>query len=204
MSRNLVILITVIFMVTFLNISVLAESNYKPIWFNGSRIHIIETNAHLTSVHFTLKGHSSGINCSYFNMNTRKTVKPGDYNRPFIIFKDNEIVFSDNKADLVGQEKVASGGSWILRNGKPYSTSDHFSKDFKRMVVPRTCIGIKGDKVYLIATKKANFARLEKLGLKLGLDSMINLDGGTSTMMKYNGKIILSGKRPVVNYVTAE
>ena len=183
-----------------------AEPKYKTFYFKGSQVHVIIAPSKNISVHYTLKGHKYGVNCSYFNMNTRKTIPAGDYNRPFIVIKkEGAVRISDKKSDIEKEDKVASAGSWILRGGKVYHSNDHFTKGFRNMLVARTCIGIDKDgNVHMIVVRKANFSKLQALGLKLGLTEMVNVDGGTSTIMKKNGKIIVSSKRPVVNYVVCD
>ena len=180
------------------------EITHRSFMYQQSQVHIIESPAQRISVGFTLKGHNSGVNCSYFNMNTRKTIAPGSFNRPFIIIKDKKVILSDNKNDLI-DNKAVSGGSWLIRDGKLYSTSDHFTKGFKGMLVRRTFVGIdKNNNVYLVVMTKANFYKMQKLAQKLELKDALNLDGGTSTTLKYNGKMYVSGKRSVVNYLVAD
>ena len=191
-------------MVIFPHICVQAnpEIQYKTFWFKGSKIHYIETNATRISVAFTLKGYNSGINCSYFNLNTFKTVPVGVYNRPFILLKkDGTVKISDEKTDLVEYNQVASGGSWLVKNGVPYTTSDHFGKAFRNAVVRRTCVGIDKDgKIYLVVIPKANFNKATRVMQALHCEFAINMDGGTSSTLKHNGKMIITGRR-VANYL---
>lgn len=202
------ILFLVLFFLLF-PLQVLAGPNVKryTIHYNNSQVHIIRaTPSAKKSVALTLKGHKAGINCSYFNMNTRKTVPYGMYNRPFILIKeDNTIEITDNALDIWPNDKIASAGSWLIKDEKPYSTQDHFTESFKNMKVNRTCVGLdKYNNVYLIVVKQANFNNLRKIGLRLGLERMVNVDGGTSSYMKYNSKIIVRGKRTPVNYLVIE
>ena len=61
-----------------------------------------------------------------------------------------------------------------------------------------TAIGFKGEKVYLIASDKSltleNF-RKGLLNSRLAFDGLINLDGGGSTQMTFNGKEVISSVR---------
>ena len=192
----------------FFNIKCVLAETYHKFYFKKSAVYTIrEDNGHLISVHSSLKGHKSGINCSYFNMNTRKMINPGDYNRPFIIVKNGNVSISDNKKDLVYDKDttIVSGGAWIYRDGKPYRTNDHFSKEFKGMLVRRTCLGVgKDNKVYLIVMKNANFHKLEQFASYMKFNEMINLDGGTSSILKFNGHIIIHSKRNPVNFLSID
>lgn len=63
-----------------------------------------------------------------------------------------------------------------------------------------TALGYKGNKIYLIASDKAltleNF-RNGLLNSSISFDGLINLDGGGSTQMSFNGKKIISSVRPL-------
>ena len=61
-----------------------------------------------------------------------------------------------------------------------------------------TALGFKGDKVYLIASAKSLTLENFKNGLlnsRLAFDGLINLDGGGSTQMNFNGKKVISSQR---------
>ena len=61
-----------------------------------------------------------------------------------------------------------------------------------------TAIGFKGDRVYLIASDKAltlDSFRNGLLNSSISFDGLINLDGGGSTQMNFNGKKIISSVR---------
>lgn len=172
----------------------------------GSKVDIIKASATKLSADVTLKGHRAGVNCSYFNMNTKKPVKINLYNRPFIIIKkDGTVKISDNKLDIVDEKQVLSGGSWLINENKSFKTEDHFTKDFRNVKVKRTCFGIdKEGNILLIVVSNANFNKCTKIMQDLKIEYGINLDGGTSSIMKYNGKIIVSSKRPVVDYLIVD
>lgn len=66
-----------------------------------------------------------------------------------------------------------------------------------------TAIGFKGDRVYLIASDKAltlDSFRNGLLNSKIAFDGLINLDGGGSTQMNFNGKKVISSQR-ALNHV---
>lgn len=207
MNKMLLKLILITSLVIIPYISVKAEPpTYKTTYYSGSSVKYIKVKAtQKISVAFTIKGYKSGINCSYFNVNTLNTVKAGDYNRPFIVIKeDNAVVLTDNKEELLNAKQTASAGSWLVKEGKIYSTKDHFSKSFKNAVVRRTCIGIDKDKnVYLVVMTKASLYRASVIMQRLGCTEALNLDGGSSTQLKYNSKFRMTGKK-VANFIVVE
>ena len=179
------------------------ETMYHVKNIDGSKVHVIKTVPSKLDVSFSTKGHETLVNCSYFNMNTRKTVPIGLYKRPFIIIKkDGSIKISDDQADIKDERAVASGGSWLLKEGKIYSTSDHFGSSFRNTVVKRTCIGVdKDNNVMLVVISCANLPKSARIMKKLGCEIAINLDGGTSSTLKFQGRTMVTSKRPVVNYL---
>ncbi len=58
---------------------------------------------------------------------------------------------------------------------------------------PRTMVGITKDKkLYMVVSPNMSLNVLSKIGLKLGLETAINMDGGGSSGMVVNGKYIYS------------
>lgn len=205
MKKILITLIT--FLLISINMQSTANTPSEQVklnikYYKNSRIYTIKTSQYNINLDSTLKGHKAGTNCSYFNLKTRKTVPIGLYNRPFIVFKkDGTIKISDDKLDIVENEKAVSGGSWLVKDYKLYSTKDHFSKDFKNSVVNRTCVGTdKNGNVFLVVITNTNLWKAANIMRNIGCERAINLDGGSSSIMKYNGKIIISGRK-VVNYL---
>ena len=61
-----------------------------------------------------------------------------------------------------------------------------------------TALGYKGDRVYLIASDKSltlDDFRKGLLNSRIAFDGLINLDGGGSTQMNFNGKKVISSVR---------
>lgn len=198
------ILASLLSVTLFVCLSVQGSTSTRHItkYYQGSKIEIIITNMPSISVQNTQGGHFATINCSFFNLNTMQPVKVNAYGRPFIIFKkDGSIVISDNVADLVNIKQVASAGSWLIKDNKSYSTNDHFSKAFKNAVVNRSAIGIdRNSNVLLVVIKKASLYKATQIMKMLGAEYAVNLDGGSSSQMKYDGKMIVTG-RHVSNYI---
>lgn len=95
---------------------------------------------------------------------------------------------------------------WAISGVSLYPTYDPKSEGFVGAyadvlrVTKHTAIGYKGNKIYLIATDNAitleNF-RKKLLNSEIAFDGLINLDGGGSTQMNFNGKKIISSVRPL-------
>ena len=95
---------------------------------------------------------------------------------------------------------------WAISGISLYPTYDPKAEGFVGVyadvlrATKHTAIGYKGTKIYLIATDKAitleNF-RKNLLNSSLAFDGLINLDGGGSTQMNFNGKKIISSARPL-------
>lgn len=95
---------------------------------------------------------------------------------------------------------------WAISGVSLYPTYDPKSEGFVGAyadvlrATKHTALGFKGDKVYLIASAKALTLENFKNGLlnsRLAFDGLINLDGGGSTQMNFNGKKIISSVRPL-------
>lgn len=95
---------------------------------------------------------------------------------------------------------------WAISGVSLYPTYDPKAEGFVGAyadvlrATKHTALGYKGDKVYLIASDKSltleNF-RNGLLNSRIAFDGLINLDGGGSTQMNFNGKKIISSVRPL-------
>jgi hypothetical protein len=205
MKKILIIVLTLILVSIGMQSFSETITEYEVRYYNKLRVSILKTNSSNIYISSTLKGYRSGINGSFFNMNTLKTVPVGLYNRPFIIFNSSKVVISDNVKDISDTDKTLSAGSWLIKDSKVFSTNDHFTKSFKSAVVSRTCFGLDGKgNVLLVTIRGASLYKASIIMKSLGCVEAISLDGGTSSTMKYNGKIVTSGKRRVVNYIVID
>ena len=96
---------------------------------------------------------------------------------------------------------AVSGGPMLLDEGEEHITwkEEHFSKAFCTTAAPRTAIGIGSDsEVYLVVAdgrdEKRNrglsLSELAKIMKRIGCKSAVNLDGGGSTTMWIDGKVV--------------
>jgi exopolysaccharide biosynthesis protein len=99
-------------------------------------------------------------------------------------------------------EWALSGGPDLVTDGKasPVSTHQAFKDPkFTTQSYPRTALGITADnKVYLVNVEKATINELKEIMLALKSYDAVNLDGGDSTGMYYNGKLLVKPGRKLV------
>jgi hypothetical protein len=110
-------------------------------------------------------------------------------------------------------EFIVGGGPLLVTAGKAAASaeSEQFTADFSRKRHPRTALGIRGDGQLVLATvdgrqpqKSAGMTieELTALMIELGCVEAINLDGGGSTTMVVNNRVVnnpsdAAGERPV-------
>ena len=142
--------------------------------------------------------------------------------------QEDYVLFSDGTAKVIREgettvEELIEQGVWQLFNFGPVLIDDY--KDVSRTSVttsnvaaetaPRTAIGMKEDLHYVFIvvdgrswTKALNYMNkgvtcyeLAEFGMKLGLKSLYNLDGGGSSTLYFNGEVL---NRPCRNGRTIE
>lgn len=92
-----------------------------------------------------------------------------------------------------GMESILSGGPRLVKNGSiDYTLDDGFNEArFTTASTPRTAIGSTYDgKLLLVSVPYATIQQMRELMLNLGCANAMNLDGGASTSMYYNGSFI--------------
>lgn len=101
-----------------------------------------------------------------------------------------------------GWDKVkyaVGGGPYLVKNGKKFVDRQRFTDRFLWKKEPRTAIGYtKDEKLILVTvdgrqkgiTEGATIPELAEIMLELGCCEAMNLDGGSSTQMVYNGKLV--------------
>jgi hypothetical protein len=130
---------------------------------------------------------------------------------------DTLLVCLGFRTDLAGIFNVVGGAGRILLNGKPVSDSvnvtEKTSVAFLETRHPRTFVAFDRDttKLFLCTvdgrqetSDGMNFAQMADFLLSQGVWNAVNLDGGGSTTMVINGKVVnspsdRSGERPVAN-----
>lgn len=109
------------------------------------------------------------------------------------LFKADEEGFT-----LDGVQTMVSGAPRLVREGAADSTTDsNFTADkFTTGAAPRTAVGSTADgKLLLVNVKAATIQQMRELMLKLSCVDAINLDGGASAAMYYNGGVVAAPGR---------
>ena len=97
--------------------------------------------------------------------------------------------------DLVG---VVSGAPRLVEKGAICTTLEAgFQEErFTTAVTPRTAVGTLADgKLVIVSTSAASIQQMRELMLQLGCVDAINLDGGASTALAYQGNIVRNAGR---------
>lgn len=88
---------------------------------------------------------------------------------------------------------MVSGGPRLVENGAICTTLE---PGFTSAVTPRTALGKLADgKLVIVSTGSASIQQLRELMLQLGCVEAVNLNGGGSTALAYQGKLIRSPGR---------
>ena len=88
---------------------------------------------------------------------------------------------------------IVSGGPRLVENGQICTTLEPGFQEarFTTSVTPRTAVGkLSNGKMVIVSTGAASIQQMRELMLQLGCVEAVNLDGGASTALAYQGKII--------------
>ncbi|WP_140397178.1 phosphodiester glycosidase family protein [Flavonifractor sp. An82] len=94
---------------------------------------------------------------------------------------------------LDGVQTIVSGAPRLVQDGvkSTYLDPGFTEARFTTAVTPRTAVGTTSDgKLLLVNVKAATIEQMRDLMLTLGCVDAINLDGGASTAMYYNGQVL--------------
>lgn len=100
---------------------------------------------------------------------------------------------------LEGVTSILSGAPRLVKDGAvEFAQEPGFDTDarFTTNVGPRTAVGTTGDgRLLLVNVPAASIQQMRELMLQLGCEDAINLDGGASTAMYYDGKTVAAPGR---------
>ena len=94
---------------------------------------------------------------------------------------------------------AVGGGSYLVKNGKPFIDDEKFPNSFLWHKAPRTAVGYTKSGTLIFVTidgrqkgvsEGATMSELAQIMWELGAYNAMNLDGGTSTQMVVNGKLV--------------
>ncbi|MCL1820794.1 MAG: phosphodiester glycosidase family protein, partial [Oscillospiraceae bacterium] len=114
------------------------------------------------------------------------------------LFKDDEEGF-----DLANSRFILSGAPRLVKNGAIDTTPlpSGFAGDNRFSVnsAPRTAAGKLSDGKLILVSASSTIAELKEIMLQLGCTDAVNIDGGASAAMYYNGSILRSPGRELTS-----
>lgn len=103
-----------------------------------------------------------------------------------------------NRFTLDGVTSIVSGGPRLVESGAICTTLEPGFQEarFTSNASSRTAIGkLSNGKLVIVSTGKATIQQMRELMLQLGCTDAVNLDGGASTALAYQGKIVRNAGR---------
>lgn len=122
-----------------------------------------------------------------------------------ITLKENDTLYYE--IDIVPEQKSAlhmlSNGPKLITNGKAdidYERDGINDPKMTQQAAQRSFIGKKADGTIVMGTvASVTIPQLAEVGIKLGMQEAINLDGGASSGLYYNGKYVTTPGRKLSN-----
>ena len=111
---------------------------------------------------------------------------------PYLRVEDEEGFVLDGVTSLI------SGAPRLVKDGaiETYLDPGFTEARFTTSITPRTAVGTTADgKLLLVSVPSASIQQMRELMLQLGCQDAINLDGGASTAMYYNGQTLAAPGR---------
>lgn len=162
---------------------------------------------------------AAAINGTFFS---KKTLKPvgdividgilkneGRFGSAIAITPDNRVNFIETPTgyniDWSGYETVIACGPRLIKSGKIVlnAKAAGFKDDHVLGDAIRSAAGITGNRILLLVSTRETVSLdgLAKIMKALGCKDAINLDGGASTAMSYNGGVLIPAGRPLTNII---
>lgn len=133
---------------------------------------------------------SAGLPCFSLVSNHQQYAYDGLRTEGFGITDSNELLYGRHKER--DWKDFCSAYPMLIKEGKKTIITYATELAYKTR---RTCIGYDANYIYVICVDSPGmtYDELQNLGLSLGLSFMLNADGGGSSRMIYDGKIITNG-----------
>ena len=133
---------------------------------------------------------SAGLPCFSLVSNHQQYAYDGLRTEGFGITDSNELLYGQHKER--DWKDFCSAYPMLIKDGKKTIITYATELAYKTR---RTCIGYDANYIYVICVDSPGmtYDELQSLGLSLGLSFMLNADGGGSSRMIYDGKIITNG-----------
>jgi exopolysaccharide biosynthesis protein len=144
------------------------------------------------------------INADQLKYPTTGPIMAFDTNNKFYYFKDSREFKSvtDFEQNTHSTLQAAFGNKpRLIEGGLNYLIDWEVDENQRTVKALRTAIGYKDNKLYLVVAKAASVPELGEIMINLGGSYVINLDGGYSTALIYDGEHIFGPGRNVPNAI---
>lgn len=116
------------------------------------------------------------------------------------------VVSSSTNTEYTNTTDLLSGGRLLVKDSKNVCTSDFNksitdSKQSSTSVAQRSVIGVKSNGDIVLLTDSNSFTNIANNMIKLGVKEAVSLDGGASSMLYGNGKVITPAGRKLSNVI---
>lgn len=140
------------------------------------------------------------VNGQLLNNGDKRAVFAFDHNnKPYILSGDD---FKANQNQYIG---AVQAGPTLVKNGKVWvnpAMEGHNDPKILTNSGARSAIGItKNNKIILLTTNGALIRDLAHVMVQAGAEYAMNLDGGASSGLYYNGKMITTPGRQISNAI---
>jgi N-acetylmuramoyl-L-alanine amidase len=143
---------------------------------------------------------SQGLPCFSLVSNYKEYAYDGLRTEGFGITDGNELLYGEHKER--DWKDFCSSYPMLIKDSKKTTITYATELSYKTR---RTCVGYNKDNIYVICVDAPGmtFNELQDLGMSLGLQYMLNADGGGSTRMMHNGETVTNGleNRAVDNFL---
>lgn len=185
-----------------------ARGTSVPITHQGMVMEVMDKK--ITKYYEVSKGSSASIPSNGYILFFSTQVTSTDYFRAPEIGRSVDIRYEpfkvdEEKFDLANVKQVVSGSPRLVKNGQIDNSplEPGFSGDarFLSNSAPRTAVGKTSDNKLMIVSASCTIAQLKKLMLNIGCTDALNIDGGGSQGMYYNGKQIKTPGRQLTSVI---
>jgi hypothetical protein len=109
-----------------------------------------------------------------------------------------EVVLQWEAPEMQRMEGVIQGGPMLFKDGQPWGRNEGFAANFTAAKHPRTLVGFDGKDLWWIVIDGRNswhslgvsLTEAQRIAYALGLKSALNLDGGGSSTLWWQGIIV--------------
>ena len=199
----------------------------KSRYFYDNTIHIIEVDPQNIKIKTTIGTlQQDGINGTYYNLKGKEIYgvaiqdnKPleknsyvtnyNGYKRATIYYNGKEI---KQKSIYNAKTEIQDNIKWAISGTELYPYYNPKKEGFIGQYADilrktnHTAIGYNKNKIYLMVATNQTLDNFRKniLNSKVAFEGIINLDGGGSTQMRYQGKGIIVSSRKLNHYIAIE